>query len=173
MVSVWRAMFLRHSQLPCKQMWAGLPLPIHSTRPAPWHRQSRGFDTRFSTRLLSPRVKNPLLIFLAFACNGLRVSLPQGKGTQHTGAAGSPAVAVLGQTQQRQQFLARRDPGSSRATQSSARAGTGAPQPWARGTAGAWHLPAPAPQGRQSWFSFPAPAPWQRVVGFYIAVRSR
>lgn len=88
-------------------------MPIHRTHPAPWRRQSRGFGTPFSMRLLSPRVKYPLLIFLAFACNELHVSFPQGKWMQHTGVAGSPAVAGLGQTRRQQQFLARRDPGSS------------------------------------------------------------
>lgn len=117
MLSVQCAEFLRHSQLACKSTLAGLSLPTRRTHPTPWHRQSRGFDTPFSMRLLSPRIKYPLLIFLAFACNELRVSFPQGTGMQHTGVTGSPAVARLGQTRRRQQLLARRDPGSSCTTQ--------------------------------------------------------
>ena len=119
MLSVQCTKFSTHSQLACKRTRAGLPLSIHRTRPAPWRRQSRGFDTPFSMRLLSPRVKYPLLIFLAFACNELHVSFPQGKGMQRTGVAGIPTVAGLGQTRCWQQLLAHRDPGSSCTMQSS------------------------------------------------------
>lgn len=156
MPSVQCAEFLRLSQFACKWPRAGLPLPIHRARSAPWRRQSRGFGTPSSTSLLSPRVKYPLLIFLAFACNELHVSFPQGMGMgmQHTGVAGSPAVAALGQTRWRQQLLARRDPGSSCATRSALpEQRPGAPQPWAGGAEGAWHL-----QGRQSC---PTAAPLQ------------
>lgn len=67
-------------------------MQIHRTRPAPWRRQSRGFGTPFSMKLLSSRIKYHLLILLAFVCSELHVSFPQGKGTQHTGVTGTPAV---------------------------------------------------------------------------------
>lgn len=94
------------------------------------------------------QVKYPLLIFLAFACNLLCTSFPRGKGMQHTGVTGSPAVTSLGQMRQQQQLLSLRAPAAH--------------TPWCRG---AWHPTGsihragtraplqcpPQPHGRVQW----------------------
>lgn len=96
------------------------------------------------------RVKYPLLIFLAFACNLLCTSFPWGKEMQHTGVTGSPAVTSLGQTREQQQLLSLRAPIAHTC--------------WCRGCL-APHRP--HPQGRHSCRSpVPTPAPRQSAVAF-------
>lgn len=95
------------------------------------------------------QVKYPLLIFLAFACNLLCTSFPRGKGMQHTGVTGSPAVTSLGQMRQQQQLLSQGPSSSYTLVQ---------------------RCLAPHrlhPQGRHSCPSpVPTPAPRQSAVGF-------
>lgn len=99
------------------------------------------------------QVKYNLLIFLAFACNLLYTSFPQGEGMQHTGVTGRPAMTSLGQMIQQQQLLSLRPPAVH--------------TPLCRGCL-APH--SPCPQGRHLCPSPVAtPAPGQ-FGGFYTAV---
>lgn len=106
-LSVQRTEFARHLQLACRHAGSA-PRPMHSTRPAPWRRQSRGFGTPFSisSELQQSNSRSSFLCHLP--ANELHVPFPQGKGMQHTGVTGGSAVPGLGQTRRRQ-LSARRD----------------------------------------------------------------